>query len=49
MRHLAPAVLYLSGIAMSTLYAIGPLGRRIGRKWKGLMRLRTNADLVAQH
>jgi hypothetical protein len=45
-RHLAPAVLYLSGIAMLMLYTIGPLGRRIGHKWKGLARLRTNPELV---
>jgi glycosyltransferase involved in cell wall biosynthesis len=48
-RHLATRTLYLSGASLLVALSLGlPCERAIG-KWKGLMRLRTNAELVAPH
>lgn len=49
-RSLGSRVLYLSGVALLVMQALGRPGRRIGgriaHKWKGWMRLRTNPELV---
>jgi glycosyltransferase involved in cell wall biosynthesis len=51
-RPLASRVLYLSGVVLLVVEALGAPGRRFGRrlahKWKGWMRLRTNPELVAR-
>jgi glycosyltransferase involved in cell wall biosynthesis len=45
-RHLATRTLHLSGASLLVARSLGlPCERAIG-KWKGLMRLRTNAELV---
>lgn len=50
-RKLGSRLLYGTGAAILVIQALGSLGRRLGRrvghKWKGVMRLRTNAELVA--
>ena len=47
-RALGSRVLHLSGAALLVVQALGALGRliggRLGHKWKGWMRLRTNPD-----
>jgi len=51
-RPLGSRLLYLSGVALLVIEALGAPGRRLGRrlahKWKGWMRLRTNPELVAR-
>jgi glycosyltransferase involved in cell wall biosynthesis len=48
-RYLATRTLHLSGASLLVALSLGlPCERAIG-KWKGLMRLRTNAELVAPH
>jgi glycosyltransferase involved in cell wall biosynthesis len=51
-RSLGTRVLYVSGAALLIMQALGApghrLGDRIANKWKGWMRLRTNAELVAR-
>lgn len=50
-RRLGSRALHLSGAALLVVQALGSPGRRVGgriaHKWKGWMRLRTNAELVA--
>ena len=50
-RELGSRFLYGTGASILALQALGcrgkRLGRRIGHKWKGWMRLRINAELVA--
>jgi GT2 family glycosyltransferase len=49
-RRLASRFLHLSGAALLIIQACGgpcrTLGSRVGNKWKGLMRLRTNPELI---
>jgi glycosyltransferase involved in cell wall biosynthesis len=51
-RPLGSRMLYLSGMALLVIEALGAPGRRFGRrlahKWKGWMRLRTNPELIAR-
>jgi hypothetical protein len=50
-RRLASRLYYTTGAAILMLQALGEpgkrLGRRIGHKWKGWTRMRTNPELVA--
>lgn len=49
-RRLGPRWLYLSGLGLLGVRALGPYGRRCGRriahKWKGWARMRTNPELT---
>jgi glycosyltransferase involved in cell wall biosynthesis len=50
-RPLGSRVLHISGALLLVMLRLGvpsrPVGHRIVNKWKGLMRLRTNAEVVA--
>jgi glycosyltransferase involved in cell wall biosynthesis len=49
-RLLGPRILYLTGAAWLTMQSLGDPGRSVGtrlaHKWKGLVRMRTNPELI---
>ena len=49
-RNIGPVWLHLTGAAVLALRVLSkPAGERIGHKWKGWARLRTNPELVANN